>query len=142
MCPYRSIPPNIGQALDSESGYIFVVSGKPGTGKSLFVQEIFRNVQDAFMVLTNTETPVTFNDEFETTDHWKNRHTYANFWRNVFDEFDYDVPLIEQLEKLVGHESTNLGSQHIIIDSWSDFLEPFPDQKRKKIEQSLIYAAR
>jgi Cdc6-like AAA superfamily ATPase len=33
-----SIPPSIRDALDSKSGYVIVVTGKPGTGKTLYVQ--------------------------------------------------------------------------------------------------------
>lgn len=142
MTPHSSIPPNLGQTLDSDSGYVFVISGKPGTGKSLFVQEIFRDVDNGFMILTNTESPIAFPDDFGESETWKTRHAFANFWRDIVGEFDYDVPIVEQLAKLIGQKPDTLDSEYIIIDSWSDFLEPLPISKQKKIEQSLIYAAR
>ena len=42
MSTEGSIPPSIRDALESTSGYVIVVTGKPGTGKTLFVHEVFR----------------------------------------------------------------------------------------------------
>ena len=56
MSALGAIPPSIRDALESNSGYVLLVAGKPGTGKSLFVQEIFREFQDSFLIQSNAES--------------------------------------------------------------------------------------
>ncbi|MEM2141708.1 MAG: ATP-binding protein [Candidatus Thorarchaeota archaeon] len=45
------IPPAIVRALESESGCVCLVVGRPGTGKSLLVMELFRKFPDSVIVV-------------------------------------------------------------------------------------------
>lgn len=65
MSARGSIPPIIKDALDSQIGYVLMVTGKPDTGKSLFAREVFRQYEDSFLILSNAEA--TSADELSDT---------------------------------------------------------------------------
>jgi len=56
MSTEGSIPPSIRDALDSKSGYVIVVTEKPGTGKTRFVHKVFREFEDSLLILSNAES--------------------------------------------------------------------------------------
>ncbi|MHA1290647.1 MAG: RAD55 family ATPase, partial [Candidatus Thorarchaeota archaeon] len=131
------IPPSIRDALESTAGYVLLVAGKPGTGKSLFVQEIFREFTDSFIVLSNAEAT-----SFVESDISNERHIVAQYWREIQEESLHEFSVKEQCAKLLGKETQCVDSSIVIIDSWTDFLMPVPDERKYEILQSLIYAAR
>ncbi len=138
-----ALPLNIKDALDSELGYVLVVAGNPGTGKSLFVQEVMREYPSSFLILTNSENiPNSMKDLASDIQDWDKRHALALYWREVSDANNPEFTLKKQISLLLGSESDRLESDIIIIDSWSDFIQPIPLEKRYQIQQSLMYAAR
>ena len=131
------IPPTIRDALESTAGYVLLVAGKPGTGKSLFVQEIFREFSDSFIVLSNAEASC-----FAESDIANERHIVAQYWREIQEESLHEFSVKEQCSNLLGKETPCVDSSIVIIDSWTDFLMPFQADRKYEILQSLIYAAR
>ncbi len=142
MSAQGAIPPIIRDAIESSTGYILMVAGKPGTGKSLFVHEIFREYSDSYLILSNAEGTGKTESDLLSLPRWNERHTIAQYWRSIKDEALHELTLSEQCSKLVGIENIAEDSSVVIIDSWTDFLMPFQIEKIYEILQSLIYAAR
>ncbi|NHI88540.1 MAG: AAA family ATPase [Candidatus Thorarchaeota archaeon] len=142
MSSEGSIPPSIRDALDSKSGYVIVVTGKPGTGKTLFVQEVFREFQDSFLILSNAESMSVSDKELSSQQNWPDRHVLAHYWRTHNEGPMHVDPLHEQLRKLLGGSPISESHNVVIIDSWTDFLMPVKVDDRYEIQQSLIFAAR
>ncbi len=136
------IPPSIRDAIESTTGYVLMVAGKPGTGKSLFVYEIFREFSDSFLILSNAEAITVVENELSSLPKWKERHFPAQYWRKIQGDPLHELPLHEQCSKLLGNDEINCDSSIVIIDSWTDFLMPVQADKKYEIQQSLIYAAR
>jgi KaiC/GvpD/RAD55 family RecA-like ATPase len=142
MSSEGSIPPSIRDALDSKSGYVIVVTGEPGTGKTLFVHEVFREFQDSFLILSNAESMSASDKELSSQQNWSGRHVVAHYWR-AHNECPIHVdPLHEQLRKLLGGSPISESHNVVIIDSWNDFLMPIKVDDRYEIQQSLAFAAR
>lgn len=132
------IPPSIRDALESTAGYILLVTGKPGTGKSLFVREIFREFSNSFIILSNAEDTGLSGNDISTE-----RYVVAQYWREIEEESLHEFSVEEQCSKLLGKEVKFIqDSSIIIVDSWTDFLMPVPAEKKYEILQSLIFAAR
>jgi KaiC/GvpD/RAD55 family RecA-like ATPase len=137
------IPPSIENALSSSTGYVLVVTGRPGTGKSLFVQEIFRKFSESCMILTSTENYRATEKALSTAvEGWDNRHILAQYWRPLNEDAVHDAPLRDQLSKLVGIDDKSCEAELVIIDAWTDFIEPIHPERRYELQQSLIFAAR
>lgn len=135
-----AIPPSIRDALESAKGYVLLVVGKPGTGKSLFVHEIFREFPNSFLIQSNAETSSFTEDGLSDLPQWNERHTTAQYWRQIQEESLHNLSIQEQCSKLIGEGSPNIDSSIIIIDSWTDFLMPIPAEREYGILQSLIHA--
>ena len=143
MSKLGAVPPSITDALRSELGYVLVITGQPGTGKSLLVQEIFRDIPKSCMILTSAEN-------YSSTSHlleqsipdWNERFIVSKFWETKNLEFDKKLSLCEQFTSLLGFDVSEKKSDLIIIDSWSDFIEPADNELRYELQQSLISAAR
>jgi hypothetical protein len=60
MSAKGAIPPSITDALNSPTGYVLMINGKPGTGKNLFVQELFMMYKNSFLILSDAETTELF----------------------------------------------------------------------------------
>jgi KaiC/GvpD/RAD55 family RecA-like ATPase len=131
------IPPSIRDALESLEGYVLLIAGKPGTGKSLLVQEIFREFTDSFIVLSNAEDP-----SVTESDSSNERHVIAKYWREISEESLHEFSVKEQCSKLLGIKDHCIESPIVIIDSWTDFLMPVPEPRKYEILQSLICAVR
>ena len=142
MSAEAAIPPSIRDALDSETGYVFMVTGKPGTGKSLFVQELFRAYPNSFLVLSNAEITATTRENLSAFPDWENRHAIAHYWREITPEPSHDFTLKEQISRLLGDDRGVPDTRLVIIDSWTDFIMPLSLAKKYEIQQSLIYAAK
>ncbi|TFG29872.1 hypothetical protein EU527_15235 [Candidatus Thorarchaeota archaeon] len=142
MSAEGAIPPSIKDALDSDMGYVLMVTGNPGTGKSLFVQELFREYDNSFLILSNAEIDTPTQNVLSSNTNWKNRHAIAHCWRNIDSSSYHDLTLKQQLSKLLDCKEIPDDSSMIIIDSWSDFIMPIELEKRYEIQQSLIYAAK
>ena len=139
MISEGAIPLNVNNALSSDTGYVIVVNGKPGTGKSLFVQQVFRNFDKSFMILTNTESSSILCNELNASiANWNERHIYAQYWRSINEETFYDSSLQKQISELVGNFPDISNTEIIIIDSWTNFIEPIEKERRYEIQQSLI----
>lgn len=137
-----AIPPNIREALDSESGYVLMVMGNPGTGKSLFVQELFREYENSFLILSDAEMTAVSEKQLSSLPNWKNRHTVAHSWREISPESYHELSLKEQLTKLLGGDDACKDAPLVFIDSWSDFTMPLDSERKYDIQQSLIYATK
>jgi len=142
MSVQGAIPPSIRDAIESKTGYVLMVAGNPGTGKSLFVHEIFREFADSFLILSNAEATTIVQDELSSLPKWKKRHVSAQYWREIQEDPLHELPLHEQCSKLLGKDNLCEDNSIIIIDSWTDFLMPFQEEKKYEIQQSLIYATR
>jgi KaiC/GvpD/RAD55 family RecA-like ATPase len=140
MSARGAIPPIIKEALDSRPGYILIVTGKPGTGKSLFVREVFREYEDSFLILSNAEA--TSVDNLSDLPEWPSRHAVAQYWREVAETPLYEMSLDRQIHTLLNSKDVSKESNIIIIDSWNDFVMPVDNRQKYAIQQSLIYAAR
>jgi KaiC/GvpD/RAD55 family RecA-like ATPase len=141
MSARGAIPPSIRDALDSGTGYVITIAGRPGTGKSMLVHEAFREFEDSFLILSNAEATSHAKKELADMPHWEDRHQVAYHWRDVDTTDLHHAPLNEQIEKLLG-QSAPFDFSILIIDSWSDFLMPIEESKRYKVQQSLIFGAR
>lgn len=137
-----SIPPSIRDALDSSLGYVIVITGKPGTGKTLFVHEVFTEFSDSFLILSNAESTAISEKDLSSLQNWAERHIMANYWRNLSAAELHDLPLHEQLSRLLGQSIISEKHSIVIIDSWTDFMMPISAEYRYEVQQSLIHAAR
>ncbi|MFW9848384.1 MAG: ATPase domain-containing protein [Candidatus Thorarchaeota archaeon] len=137
------VPPSIREALSSKTGFVLVVTGKPGTGKSLFVQEIFRTFENSFMIITSTENHMaTVMALSDAVPHWGDRHVLTQYWRPLVEKISHESSLETQLSRLVGASEDQGSADVVIIDSWTDFIEPINPENRYEIQQALIHAAR
>ncbi len=138
-----AIPLNIRDALESEIGYVLGVTGQAGTGKSLFVQEIMKSFPDSYMIVTDSENSNGLNSRLkETIPLWKTRHTAVHFWRKIDGIPDSETTLSQQLSYLCSKPNEDITSQILIIDSWTDFLQPINVADRYLIQQSILAATR
>jgi KaiC/GvpD/RAD55 family RecA-like ATPase len=128
--------------LESTSGYVLLVSGKPGTGKSLFVHEIFREFSDSFLILSNAEATSLADSELSSLQDWKKRHAIAQYWRGIQEESIHELSLEEQCSKLLSVNTPVIDRSIVIVDSWTDFLMPVKVEREYEILQSLIHATR
>ena len=142
MSAEGSIPPRIRDALESTLGYVIVVTGKPGTGKTLFVHEVFREFADSFLILSNAESTAVSEKELSSLPKWSERHLMAHYWRSLDEASLHEVPLHEQLSKLLGNSTVSESYNVVIIDSWTDFMMPVDVESKYEVQQSLIFAAR
>ena len=142
MSAESAIPPSIRDALDSEMGYVLMIAGNPGTGKSLFIQELFRQYDTSYLVLSNAEITTHSDEDLSSEPNWKERHAVAYYWRHIQEGSFHDLSLKKQFSILLdGNESCG-DSSIIIIDSWSDFIMPFSVEQKYEIQQSLIHATK
>ena len=142
MSTEGSIPPSIRNALESTSGYVIVVTGRPGTGKTLFVHEVFRDFKDSLLILSNAESTTVSEEGLSSLPNWSKRHIVAHYWRSLTEVSLHEVPLHEQLSKLLGQPSISESHNVVMIDSWTDFMMPVGAEFRYEVQQSLIFAAR
>jgi KaiC/GvpD/RAD55 family RecA-like ATPase len=142
MSTEGSIPPSIRDALDSTLGYVIVVTGNPGTGKTLFVHEVFREFADSFLILSNAESTAVSEKDLSDLQNWPERHFMAHYWRSPNESELYELPLHEQLNKLLGQSVISESRSLVIIDSWTDFMMPIDKESRYEVQQSLIFTAR
>ncbi|MFW9809635.1 MAG: ATPase domain-containing protein [Candidatus Thorarchaeota archaeon] len=142
MSAEGAIPPRIRDALDSADGYVLVVTGRPGTGKTLFVHEVFRQFKDSLLILSNAEATAAAEEELSSLPRWSERHAVAHYWRTMDDSEIHEANLHEQLSRLLGGASLKEDHSVAIIDSWSDFIMPIRSEMQYEIQQSLIFAAR
>ena len=142
MSAQGAIPPSIRDALESTAGYVLLVAGKPGTGKSLFVHELFREFSDSFIVLSNAEATGAAETDISKVPRWDERHVVAQYWRDIQEESLHEFSVKEQYSKLLGMDTPSIDSSIVIIDSWTDFLMPVQPKREYEILQSLIYSAR
>ncbi|MFW9788984.1 MAG: ATPase domain-containing protein [Candidatus Thorarchaeota archaeon] len=142
MSSEGSIPPSIRDALDSAPGYIIVVTGKPGTGKTLFVHEVFREFNESLLIMSNAESTSVTEKGLSMEPNWSKRYFVSHYWRSLKESSLHEVPLHEQLKQLLGVQSVSESHNVVIIDSWTDFMMPIDEAKRYEVQQSLIYAAR
>ncbi|MGY5859072.1 MAG: ATPase domain-containing protein, partial [Candidatus Thorarchaeota archaeon] len=136
------IPPSIRDALESTAGYVLLVAGKPGTGKSLFVHEIFREFSNSFLILSNAEATGVADDGLSTLQEWNKRHAVAQYWRKIDEESLHQLSVQEQCSKLLGKDTPSIDQSIIIVDSWTDFLMPVQGTREYEILQSLIHSTR
>ncbi|TFG32188.1 hypothetical protein EU528_04170 [Candidatus Thorarchaeota archaeon] len=142
MSARGAIPPSIRDALESTSGYVLLVVGKPGTGKSLFVHEIFREFSDSFIVLSNTEATSATDNGLSSLPEWNNRHAVAQYWREIHEEPLHELSVKDQFSKLLDGITPSIDRSIVIVDSWTDFLMPVKAEYEYEILQSLIYSTR
>lgn len=141
MSTQGSIPPSIRDALESPSDYVLAVTGKPGTGKSLFVQEIFRKFEKSLLIASNAESTSYTKKQLSLLPEYERRFIVSQYWRNVVPQDLHQQPLKDQISKLLGQE-VDFDADITIIDSWNDFVMPIDKGLRYEVQQSLIYAAR
>jgi KaiC/GvpD/RAD55 family RecA-like ATPase len=138
-----AIPLNIRGALDSDTGYVVVVTGQAGTGKSLFVQEVMRQYPSSFMIITDSEDTNSINvDNSKAIQNWGERHVKAHFWRKFESDLAEDKTIMGLLNYLSAQENDGYNSEMIIIDSWTEFIKPLSKMAQYSIQQSLVSAAR
>ncbi|MFW9770043.1 MAG: ATPase domain-containing protein [Candidatus Thorarchaeota archaeon] len=142
MSAEGAIPPRIRDALDTAEGYVLVVAGRPGTGKTLFVHEVFREFEDSFLILSNAEATSSSEEKFSSMPQWANRHVIAQYWRPIDTSSLHESTLSEQISSLLGNVSIKDQHNIVIIDSWTDFLMPIDTKDRYRVQQAMIYAAR
>ena len=138
-----TLPPNLRNALDSEAGYVIVITGLPGTGKSLFVQEIMRQYPNAFILVTDSENASNVNSRLnETIPDWENRHIEVHYWRENNIDINSQLTVKDILSTIYPESSAGLNSDMIIIDSWTDFVKAIKEADRYSIQQAFVSAAR
>jgi KaiC/GvpD/RAD55 family RecA-like ATPase len=138
-----TIPPNIRKALDSENGYVIVINGLPGTGKSLFAQEIMRLYSNAFILITDSENISSIYPPLsETIPNWEDRHVKVQYWKKNNIEISSQLAVKDILSTIYPISSDGFNSDIIIIDSWTDLIKPVGASDRYGIQQALISAAR
>ncbi|TFG32003.1 hypothetical protein EU527_11140 [Candidatus Thorarchaeota archaeon] len=142
MSAEGAIPPSIRDALGSETGYVIMVTGNPGTGKSLFVQELFRAYDNSYLISSDAEITTIAQIGLSSLQNSQNRQTVAHYWRTIDSSSYHDLPLKKQFSKLLDGNEVCGDSSIIIIDSWSDFIMPISLERKYEIQQSLIYAAK
>jgi len=142
MSTIGGIPPIIEEVLSSESSFVLVVLGPPGTGKSLFVQEVVRKFENSLMIITSAENYVYTSQHLSSEImNWEKRHIVMPFWQSLEENLPQDATLGQNLEVLLGLQKLPDGDI-IIIDSWTDFIEPITPEKRYSVQQTLIHSAR
>ncbi|MFW9931928.1 MAG: ATPase domain-containing protein [Candidatus Thorarchaeota archaeon] len=143
MSTIGGIPPNIEEVLSSDNSFVLVVLGPPGTGKSLFVQEIVRRYESSLMIITSAENYVTTNQNLsQDIKNWDKRHLSLPYWHRMSKELPQDATLTENLKILLEIDSDIPSVDIVIVDSWTDFQEPIDTSKRYAIQQTLIHSAR
>jgi KaiC/GvpD/RAD55 family RecA-like ATPase len=136
-------PPDIRTALSADRGYVIVVSGEPGTGKSLFAQEILREFPSSCAILTDKEGW----GEIKTGPSpaitaWKERHFVVDYWRPVAWSSSHDAPFRQKINELVADEPGLRDFGIVVVDSWTGLVEPIDSTRRTEILQSLVQTAR
>ncbi|MHA1771732.1 MAG: RAD55 family ATPase [Candidatus Thorarchaeota archaeon] len=143
MNEYGAIPVKIIDALNRESGYVLVVTGGPGVGKTLFSQEILRSMPHSFLILTSSENMPIYVDALKVDmQDWERRHVDVRFTRSLLDKSTDGTSFQEQLSSLIGTPIDIKDASTIIIDSWTDFMDPFPPDQQDKFEHTLAETAR
>ena len=111
MSKLGAVPPSIIDALHSELGYVLVITGQPGTGKSLLVQEIFRDISKSCMILTSAENYSTASHLLESViPDWNDRHFISKFWEATKLEIDTKSSLCEQFTSILGTDVSEKNS--------------------------------
>ncbi len=138
-----AIPSNIGNALIEVAGYVVVITGKPGVGKTLLAQEVVRSVADSFLVLTSSENMTTYTTTLSRDiKDWKQRHVDVQYIRRT-DDIDLQEKSLGEIMSILTGEDLDLGPfSTIVIDSWTDFLEPYDEIYKRSIEHFIVEASR
>lgn len=143
MSACGALPPELCNALSSSRGYIVVIEGDPGTGKSLLAQEILRLYEKSFLVLTDTENVMDAQEKMACRlDNWKERHLVAKQCYSTKGATSFGPTFQELITKLVGFEAQIENYDIIVVDSWSRLVESMDVDQTKEIQRMLIRAAR
>ncbi len=146
MSKRGKVPEKIIRVLTEEPGYVLVVTGRPGVGKTLFAQEIFRSMPSSFMVLTSSENSRVYEESLQELPDLESRMVTVEFQRPKRSSF-----VTKELDTLKGYLTSLIrkpiqleNAQAIIVDSWSDFIQPYLDKAGKgvAIEHDLTDKAR
>ncbi|MGQ4872299.1 MAG: ATPase domain-containing protein, partial [Candidatus Thorarchaeota archaeon] len=138
-----ALPPSIVDILGQDQGYVILVNGKPGVGKTMLAQEIARTFPNTFMIITSSENIVNYKGALiEVHPEWDKHHAAVPFWRSNLREDMSQLNLNEQLSALTGKTVQLDGCDIIVIDSWTDFLAPYEPAKRSELEHALTETAR
>ncbi len=143
MSTTGGLPPSIKEVLSEEHGYVLVVRGLPGTGKSLFAHELIRNYPDSQIIITSAEN-ISAVDFCLSKDvpNWSERRFRMHYGQRM-EQIPTDIDsLHEALSVLVNSSQDIPQSEIVIIDSWSDFMHMLEPSKMYSIQQALIHAAR
>ncbi|MBN2230751.1 MAG: hypothetical protein JW779_14275 [Candidatus Thorarchaeota archaeon] len=143
MSTTGGIPPSIEEVLSAQNSFILVVLGSPGTGKSLFVQEILRKFDNSVMIITSAENYTTINQYLsKEIDGWENRHVTKSFSKKMAGEMAEEAVFDQHIQQMLQLDSTPPTGDIVIIDSWTDFIEPLDTTQRYLTQQTLIHSAR
>ncbi len=138
-----AVPPDLLNVMTLDNGYVLTIVGRPGTGKSLLLQEMFRDCRNSIMILSDTENYETTSDVLskDIVD-WENRHILTHHWREVNLRGIETLNLEDQLKNLCGFTSYSSDTKVIFIDSWNDFIAPVPVEEQYRVQQALLYSIR
>jgi len=138
-----TIPPSIQKALELPSGYVMLVNGKPGSGKTILIQEIFRNFHKSFLVVSRMQTLSASLDGLATEiENWNDRHVLLDAHGPLFGSWAESGPLVAALSPFVNANKGLPKSDIVLIDSWSDMLGDLDPISRRKHERNIMQAAR
>ncbi len=136
-----TVPPAIKTALESRHGYVLAITGAPGTGKSLFVQTLFKMYPKAFLVIGSTEALVAAESNLRDCVDWTKRHRSVR----SLDGSSAPSSLLQSIDAdpitLLGGECKEIHEADVIIvDAWPQLLELFEESHRRVFEKSIIHA--
>jgi len=138
-----ALPPSIVDILGQDRGYVILVNGKPGVGKTMLAQEIARTFPDTFTIITSSENTANYKQVLtQVHPEWDRHHAAVPFWRSDLGDDMSRLSLSEQLSTLTGKTVQLDGYDIIVIDSWTDFLAPYELAKRSELEHALTETAR
>ncbi|NWF96956.1 MAG: AAA family ATPase [Candidatus Thorarchaeota archaeon] len=142
MTPKGAIPPILVDALNTPDGYVIVLSGEPGTGKSMLAREVFMFTQDSFMILTSQECCSASGERFVDSPDWESRHVAIKTTHTDTGERVQSTDMGDVLSVFVTDKRQVRDARVIIIDSWSELVETLHEPQRRRFEKELLVAAR
>ncbi len=137
-----SVPPAVKTALESEHGYVIVIFGEPGTGKSLFVQTLFRTYPNTFLVLGSTEALAASALNLTDCVNWAKRHRLIQSLEGLSDIAEASQSSDADPIGLLGGQCREIQEANIVIvDSWPQILELVEESRRRSFEKLVLQAA-
>ncbi len=142
MAEAGAIPPLVAEVLKADRGYVLVVMGEPGAGKTLLAREIFRTFPESHLIITSSESVDEYRRSLQSTEEWERRCTIVDQPGQLTSDTLRSNDLDVLLGTISAAEGEAIESPTIIIDSLTHLLGDYPPALQEDIQRALTSAAR